>query len=44
MGDPRLTASWPRCGAWLYTATAAVLAPAQRAAAIIGMHLTSGLH
>jgi len=43
VGDPRLTASWPRCGASQYTATAAVLAPAQLAAAIIGL-LTSGLH
>jgi hypothetical protein len=30
--------------AWQYTATGAVLAPAQLAAAIIGLHLTSGLH
>ena len=30
--------------AWQYTATGAVLAPAQLAAAIIGLNLTSGLH
>jgi hypothetical protein len=30
--------------AWQDTATGAVLAPAQLAAAITGLHLTSGLH
>jgi Na+/H+ antiporter NhaD/arsenite permease-like protein len=30
--------------AWQYSATGAVLAPAQIAAAVIGLHLTSALH